>query len=63
MLKHVIGPRSLCFIDDCFMHYALILILGEKEWYLPMKGGGALRRLWEKNFEAIVLVLKIGLGG
>ena len=27
------------------------------------KGGGALRRLWEKNFEAIVLVLKIGLGG
>ena len=27
------------------------------------EGGGALRRLWEKNFEAIVLVLKIGLGG
>ena len=27
------------------------------------KGGGALRRLWEKNFEAIVLVLKIGLEG
>ena len=27
------------------------------------KGGGALRRLWEKYFEAIFLVLKIGLGG
>ena len=27
------------------------------------KEGGALRRLREKNFEAIVLVLQIGLGG
>ena len=48
MLKHVIGPRSLCFIDDCFMHYALILILGEKEWYLPMKGGGTSTVVGEK---------------
>ena len=30
---------------------------------ISIKGGGALRRLWEKNFEAIVLVPKIGLGG
>ena len=27
------------------------------------KGGGALLRLRETNFEALVLVLKIGLGG
>ena len=30
---------------------------------LCYKGGGALRRLRETNFEALVLVLKIGLGG
>ena len=30
--------------------------------YTNNKGGGALRWLWEKNFEANVLVLKIGLG-
>ena len=30
---------------------------------LFIKGGGALRRLRENNFEALVLVLKIGLGG
>ena len=28
-----------------------------------MKGGGALRRLRGTNFEALVLLLKIGLGG
>ena len=30
---------------------------------VDIKRGGALRRLRENNFEALVLVLKIGLGG
>ena len=73
------GPqRKTCPVKDCkkgfstenkqeaAIHLGNSMILNGKiltKAFLRHKGGGALLRLRETNFEAFVLVLKIGLGG